>query len=464
LPIRPTPYALLPLIIIATLWGWAFWKWPVKTFSLLPFVLPFYLLRTKIGPLPTTLLELIVIATFVAWLFRPTTYDLRFTISFTDRFHHLLNISKTWILPVGLWLVAGFIGIFVAQNHIAALGLYRAYFIEPILIFIIGLDLMNRDRRSKIGDHNTSDLRPTTYDLRSSLAWVLILLGIYAIVQFVTGWGIPYPWHDLAGRRAVGPFPYPNALSLFVAPVTVLLFAEWLKMMGTLSKTTTTRSITSTMALMGVAGGLTSILLAKSDGGFIAVCAGIFVACLFYKRIRWIAVSLAIAGLIGIAAISPIRTKVLHVVEFKEWSGMVRTVIWKESVAMLKDHPIFGAGLGGYPDAIKPYHKATWMEIFQFPHNIVLNLWSETGLLGIVAFGWILVAWAQGAGRRALDKTAGNMGTPAAYPYVIPVITAIVVHGLVDVPYFKNDLSIMFWLLILVTIYPSRPKTSTTSL
>jgi hypothetical protein len=33
----------------------------------------------------------------------------------------------------------------------------------------------------------------------------------------------------------------------------------------------------------------------------------------------------------------------------------------------------------------------------------------------------------------------------------LPVIIAILVHGLVDVPYFKNDLAVLFWMLIALT-------------
>ena len=31
---------------------------------------------------------------------------------------------------------------------------------------------------------------------------------------------------------------------------------------------------------------------------------------------------------------------------------------------------------------------------------------------------------------------------------LIGAMVAIVVHGMVDVPYFKNDLAVMFWLVI----------------
>ena len=435
-PYRPTSYVLLPvLILIAAFWGWAFWKWPMRMFSLLPFALPFYLVRTSIGPLPTTMLELIILATVIAWFIKFGWKGVR----------EIKSAAPNWLLPTGLWLLAGFIGIFVAQNHIAALGLYRAYFVEPLLIFFIGLDLYRGDAKKEDAKRSegTACRAPTI------LSILLIILGLYAIIQYLTGWGIPAPWDAVIGRRAVGPFPYPNALSLFVTPIAALLFADFLKQISKRdnSKNRATQGVAPTISLLGFLFGLISIALAESNGGMIALAAAMFVASMFYKRARIIAISLLIAIVIGIGAVSPLRQKVVSLVSFKQWSGMVRTVMWKESFAMLKDHPVFGAGLGGYPDAIKPYHKATWMEIFQYPHDIVLNLWSETGLLGIVAFGWILITWQKAEGRR-------QKGIPPAFcllPSAIAVLTAILIQGLVDVPYFKNDLAVMFWLLILIT-------------
>jgi O-antigen ligase len=451
---RPTSYVLFPLIIIAILWGWAFWKWPLKTFALLPFILPSYLVRTTIGPLPTTLLELIVIATVIVWILkkvgsRESGVGITQFLKDTWNRSRFSLLSSRFFLPILAWLIAGFVSIFIAENHIAALGLYRAYFIEPVLIFIIGSDLMNNNQNH--APRPTSHVPILSSLLASRFSLLLIILGLYAAVQYATGWGIPYPWHDIAGRRAVGPFPYPNALSLFVAPIVVLAFADQLRPKAE-------RMLAAWLGWGAVIGGLIAVGLAKSDGGFIAICAGMFIASLFHKRIRMIAISISVIAVIAIAVIAPLKHKVLNVVTFKEWSGMVRTVMWKESVTMLKDHPIFGAGLGGYPDAIKPYHKATWMEIFQYPHNIALNLWSETGLLGLVAFGWILWNWAYGLRLTAYGKKVAVSHWPLAVS--LPVIATLLVHGLVDVPYFKNDLAIMFWLLILMTtIKPSIEKT-----
>jgi len=52
-----------------------------------------------------------------------------------------------------------------------------------------------------------------------------------------------------------------------------------------------------------------------------------------------------------------------------------------------------------------------------------------------LAFGWIVVTWV----RKRISWIA-----------MAPLV-AILVHGLVDVPYFKNDLAMAFWLLVFLT-------------
>ena len=399
-----------------------------RFFFLLPLALPLYVVRFQIGPLPTTLLEIIVLGLVAWWAYERRDAGIR----------DAWLLSKPWHWPVALWLLAGAIAVMVSPIHLQALGLYRAYFIEPLLIFFIGFDLIRtRDDRER---------------LWRSFSIVTVILTVWAGIQMLTGWGIPHPWGVWPGRRSTGPFPFPNALALFVTPIAALAMARIVsalneKMEERRSKVEAADSGTSifhlpsstfSLDLITMMSGFIAILLAQSDGGLAALAVATMVTLLVHKHSRRFGIEIAIAGFLAIALIPPLRDHVLQIVLFKDWSGMVRTVMWKETILMLKDHALLGAGLAAYPVTILPYHTATWMEVFQYPHSIILNLWSEVGPLGTAAFGWVIVTW-----MRNMRQSAWRIGTA--------VVAATLVHGLVDVPYFKNDLAIAFWLLILLT-------------
>ncbi|MFA5750507.1 MAG: O-antigen ligase family protein [Candidatus Shapirobacteria bacterium] len=478
---------LIALVIFAA-WLTFAWRAPRTAFSFLPLALPFYLVRLKIGPLPTTALEMVVLGMIVGWLLGVFRHEKRWKMENGKwKMVSAWKAFRSWAIPCGLWLLAGAISVIVAPDHVAALGLYRAYFVEPVLLFFVGIGLMREENGKWKMEKDSKDSKehfpfsifhfPNA--LTTNLALVTIAFSIWAIFQYATGIGLPAPYAPWAIRRAVGPFSYPNALALFTAPVIALVFADLLVASSVVrrpsSETTQPRNHATThppswLGWITVIAGLVTIILAKSDGGLIAIVAAMFVALILNRRTRIATIVIAVIGAIAIFAIPQVKTPVLNQLLFREWSGKVRVVMWKESVTMLKNNLVFGVGLAGYPIAIKPYHKATWMEIFQYPHNIALNLWSETGLLGVVAFGWMVWRW------MALSQTSGAIakeengkwkmenGAKEHFPFSIfhfpssmdvrislPVITAILVHGIVDVPYFKNDLAIVFFLLILIT-------------
>jgi putative inorganic carbon (HCO3(-)) transporter len=149
-----------------------------------------------------------------------------------------------------------------------------------------------------------------------------------------------------------------------------------------------------------------------------------------------------------VALIPPIFHRIA--IEFQNVGGTTffgragRLELWSATLRMLSHYPIFGAGLSGFADRIAPYWNANHPERFIDPHNIVLNFWVETGLLGLFAFAWLLVvtfriSW--------LGWKQSDAGWRPIFLGVLLAMVAIVVHGLVDVPYFKNDLSLLFWAL-----------------
>lgn len=373
----------------------------------LPFVLPAYLIRWRVGMFPTSALEVFLFLTVAVWFWERRLNGVREGWQRMD----------AWCRPTVAWLFVTLAAVLVAPSWWHALGLWRAYVLEPLVVFLMIADMV-REQKDADG-------------LRRNVFLIAIFLAAWAAIQFATGFGIPHPW-DVPislGRRATGPFPYPNALALFIVPVAVYAFASWMQKMRALE-------------LIAWTSGLAAILLAKSDGGLVAMMAAMWIAIMLRRRTRLFGTVCVMIALALIWFVPFLHASVLRELSFQGWSGKVRLILWKETWLMLKDHWFFGAGFGAYPSVIAPYHRATFIEIFQYPHNILLNLWSEVGLLGIAAFAWIVATWAHVANRLARSRTFA----------FLPVF-ALLVHGLVDVPYFKNDLAVLFWILAALTTF-----------
>ncbi len=427
--------------------------------GLLPLALPLYVVRFDIGPLPTTALEIFILLLIALWLAQVKFAGLK----------NVWTALEVWRYPLAAWLAVTLLSVLIAPDSWSALGHWRAFMLEPAIIFAVLLE------RSKNNDYFKKTL---PQNLLAGLATVTILMGAYAIYQFFTGFGIPSPWDVSPGRRATGVFGFPNGLSLFMAPFGIVCLFAWLKAIEQGGAYWTRIALPLAWALAGAAE-----ILAKSMGGLLAFGIGTILVLLAYKKTRLIGLSLSLIGLIGagLVAFNIYQTE-LHpqtvehtVASTKKWSSMVRTIIWRESFNLALANPILGSGLRSYKTAVVPYHTATWMEVYPHPHNIFLMLWIETGLAGLLAFVWIIITWvklgqrtkcnvqratyndtafANARAKVQRDELKNDQDALYLVPctlydrliWLIPLIV-VLVHGMVDMPYFKNDLALQFWIL-----------------
>ncbi len=96
-----------------------------------------------------------------------------------------------------------------------------------------------------------------------------------------------------------------------------------------------------------------------------------------------------------------------------------RVFLWSQALEIIRDHPLAGIGFGNYPRVCPRYYDRldpafpmrTWA------HNALLSLWAETGPLGLLALGFLLVQLARAlrARLRAGGRfTAGALAAAAA--------------------------------------------------
>jgi len=202
----------------------------------------------------------------------------------------------------------------------------------------------------------------------------------------------------------------------------------------------------------------------------------VIIGFLSKKKIAWATLGIIIVLIIIITSITPLRNYAVQKITMNDLSGQIRKLQWKETLTMMKaekEKIIFGTGLASYQQAILPFHqegffynfdndldfrkktiesaeyRAThWqpVEIYLYPHNIFLNFWTEIGILGLLLFAWLLIKYFVRVGK-LICKDGENkyfiLGLGGA-------VLTMIIHGWVDVPYFKNDLSVLFWVLFVI--------------
>ncbi|NCN99842.1 hypothetical protein GW920_01850 [Candidatus Falkowbacteria bacterium] len=420
--------------------------------------LPAYLIRFNIQGLPLTLLEVMILISFATWVLRDALPHIKTWIKNKE-----LRESYPFAWEIIALLIISWIAVGVSGWSMGAWGIWKAYFFEPLLVFILIFNIFK---------HKKDLLKIFWAFLISALA-----VALFAVWQQVTGLYIDNPfWAAEATRRVVSFFGFPNAIGLYLAPLTMVL-AGWLVFIH-LSKPregTFQQIIIAVTIILS----LLAIYFAHSEGALVGIIAGLIMfGLLSGKWQRIITIVVLVAAISGLLSFAPRAEKIIDKLTLSDLSGEIRQQQWKETFTMLNDsHLILGAGLDNYKNSIKPYHQegiffnsdkianfdaVTWAsstlqvkywqptEIYLYPHNIFLNFWSELGLAGLLLFVWLIGKYLWMSLR--LSVALGRARSPEKYISLglLAAMTAILVQGLVDVPYFKNDLSVMFWILLAI--------------
>ena len=406
---------LLSLVLIP--FGWLSYRNQKLGIIILFALLPTYLVRFSIGPIPTTLLECLILITIGIAMSRMSLKTSRRDVS-------TIWTSFGWYrIPLVLLLIASVISTIVAPNLVSALGILKAYIIEPILLAIVIKSIMV-DRK---------DIENIITTLIGSGTFI----GLLAILQVLTHVGIPDAW--AVENRATSLYDYPNAVGLFLAPIVVIGAVRFIQSMV---KATPSHRIAfkfppnryQILQLIAILLMLGGIVAAKTEAALVAIPIAFVAIALMAPVASRIKAGIITASILGALIIGVLAPSIVQKITLQDSSGLVRRAQWSETLTMLADHPFLGVGLNGYSTALVPYHDATFYEIFQYPHNILLNIWSELGIIGIIAFIITIFLLARTTWRRRDDMLILVFSA---------ALLTMMIHGLVDVTFFKNDLAIL---------------------
>jgi len=377
--------------------------------ALIGLSLPAYLLRFELSGIPTTALEILIYLVFILGLIN---------IRKAQKFD-----SKLW-WPIGLWLLSALVAVCIAPDKRVALGQFKAFFLDPIMVFWLVVSFI------KIKD----------------LVWVIgglfgsaMIVSVHALWQKITGALTP-------DGRVVGIFGYsPNYLALFFAPVIVWQIVHILS----LKKKTALLVVSySLLILINIA----ALYFSGSRGGSLALAGGLaaYLVLTYWEAIKkkvWlkIIIGLVIAGSLTAAGwiLRPDFSLSPNSGSRTVSSNNIRWQIWGASLELGQLQPVLGVGLGNFQNAFTeltrdranfPEYISPWALT---PHNWFLNIWLVLGIPGLIAFIWLIVIFFR----------LGQKNPNPLAKILMATMVAMILQGLVDTPYFKNDLSVIFWLL-----------------
>ena len=160
--------------------------------------MPLFVIRFSLFGLPTTVLEITILAAVITTI-----------LAYWRKLRDWPTIAQLAVL----WVIIGLVSALYSPHQWSALGLWRAYFLEATLLAgCVWTQVRQR------GTQYVASLRMVV----ATLICMGTVVGLYAIYQHFTGYGIPPPWQDESVRRVTAWLGYPNAVGLLLAPLVGL--------------------------------------------------------------------------------------------------------------------------------------------------------------------------------------------------------------------------------------------------
>jgi len=376
------------------------------------FSLPLYLVRFKIGWIPTNLLELMIGGLFIIWLVsRNWINQVRFK-------------KAAFFLPIFLILFGVTISALFSVDIQTSAGIWKSWFIVPLIFFIVAI----------------SSIRTKKQVRDILIALTLSGMGVVLIALFY--------WlnNKLTYDGRLGAFYLsPNYLAMYLCPILILSFylyscfkKKFLKILLFIVHYSLFIVIYLTYsygAWLGILAGLIFLLIISFRGSILPK-----------NKRRFLYLTSFFLLLIILAFLWQIPgQKFQGFLDFSYPSLKSRLIIWQSAWEIIKDHPLIGVG----PGMFQKYYLAFQAKLPLYlewavpqPHNLFLAFWLQTGLLGLIGFIWLLALFFR-IGLEKLFTVHCSL-----FAVLMAAMIYILIHGLVDTTYWKNDLAIIFWLVI----------------
>ncbi|HPG41671.1 MAG TPA: O-antigen ligase family protein [bacterium] len=199
---------------------------------------------------------------------------------------------------------------------------------------------------------------------------------------------------------------------------------------------------------------ISALFLTASRGGVVALAAGIFFLLFRYRNWKAFTAFLFFIIIVGIVIYLNPSAKFI-------WEGLAgfqssssvfsRIGTWYEAIRIIKEHPVFGVGLGNMHYFVQNYYiKLTGNFELLKAHNLFLELLVETGFLGFVFYNILLYNV-----YKIILKNNNRFNNPFHHSLawgIFAGISATLVHSLVEPTILSYSFGLFFWTVVVIAL------------
>ena len=332
------------------------------------------------------------------------------------------NIISTFKRKSLLWLFAllfiiSFIPSLVLHPTIHGTGVFLEWILLPTLTCFL----------LYIYTHINSHVYTT---IQNVLVFSLFMVNIISLTYFVLN------IKTFDGRLSAF-YPSPNHLALFIAPLIPIVIAQFSS-----SKHITYKAFSLLTFLLST---LVLFFTNSFTSSISVIIALIFIALIYSKTKKLFFFSiLPIFILISIISFHKITSIELNPTHNPIFS---RIEIWTVAIYHVQNNLLLNTNPIDYFQQIylkmQPFYQPynTWSA--PTPHNLILTLWISGGFFTVLFFCLICSRWFYIA-FKSYRKTKNT----TILLYIAAFLT-ILLAGIFDTPFWKNDLSFLFWIIII---------------
>ena len=397
------------------------WQWPRLGVWLVIFLAPLYLL--KIGNLPLTVLEALIWVLAGVWTVRKIKTGNKSLLTFLCEREEQTG-ELFW--PVALILIGVFISTIFSADLKIGFGILKSWFLAPIIFaFILG---------EVFKDGGLPEIFSALFASAAAVAAVSFVYLLFGRLTF--------------DGRLVAVYLSPNHLAMWVTPGILAGFGLWFYVKDYWQK-----------FLLFIVYCLLFIVLYStySYGAWLSLAIAV-IFILFY--LWWLKLInqrylfqvscfmfFVFALVFFLQLYGSHGEKLMNLLSSPRSSWQSRLMVWQAAIKILKDYWLAGVGPGlfqPYYLAYQQYFSTPYLEwAVPQPHNLFLAFWLQAGLLGLAGFLWLIVNFF----KRTFNFLAETKSPLAVF--LAAVMIYFLIHGLVDATFWKNDLALIFWVIVL---------------